>query len=1312
MGDTSFFKLGITICFLAAAVQVAGSPVPDDPKDPPPMNSDLVCKYVYITHPGCSVDSNITVIGEMVEEISSEFQALMNDQAHGYYTFTISTIADISSGPNVFSWEAEHTQNHYLTHSDSMFFNENNWADGAIGEVNAETVDKIIDTYSLEGEENPFLDADYVFFIYGFEMWKGYKGKFSTYLLQKWTDQDLMKSTSGFHTSRDWGDRDLEEMLKTLSAHELGHSFFSHPSLDDPGAMATYGAYGAMRTPLIFAYSTGTGLFSYSAFNKFNAGWLDGTVVTEEDTSMILYDSQSTNRNTIVIPLSNCGGQNADERFILSYHTQSGHDKRHPGRGLQIWHNIGAWSNDIEAASGRKKVGDTSIGDPINGVDKLDRAYYGEQSPEWENWFNYGNSGYEDDFFDVDDTVTYPDGVEFSYRTNPSTWGSEGISHAAPQSVMTSLYILATRRDSVSIFVDVYPTPREEILSPVAEDVGRVGHSTVVSWDNFFFEDGQDSIDVLNDVEIWFSPHDGVPYSYRHVGTADYYDFSFDWIPTDDLATTQGKVKLVFDNNVNDLFSETVMEGSISIVGTATPWETIISPNGGENLFVDVPTDIRWTNFYEDGTTLVDILLSQDGGSSWQIIVSNADYQTAGDYDFFSWTPASNFIGNQMRIKLEFTFLDGSIPQYSEAISEENFGIYPLGASFSDVTATSNVNYDGTPYSAVSLEYTSDDFPDMFITLQTDSGGSEARLYKNIWDDDNLIEFLDRTPNDFQPGSETLTMSRGLSVGDFDNDNAPDIFVTHADIPQLFKFENGQFRNVINDSTYFDETASSLLNNSYCVTWVDFDHDGDLDFYLGRATEEEGIGGSKAPLFNTLFENRLPHDTFLEVGRTFGLVDTGNPSLTFTAAWSDFDNDNLWEVVVGDFDSQGSGGPPVRLYTQNTDQSFSLETSPFPGVIETDLVNSLEWVDADQDGDLDLLMVRSASRSYVALNNQGQLSGAITLSGENGWVSSCGTSWDFNLDGFPDFLLGNETDASPPRLLENLLGYSAIIQQPTLDVASEVGLGDGFFPVQGILTNDFNGDGDLDLFLGRQEQGIGRIFQNQHIDGTDAPENNFRAIKLSSPFGVNNTMGIGSVVRLYGGPPSALLGTQHVDGGSGRGGQAGNTLIFGMGNHSAIDSLVVHWPNGFRQMIPSLSTGSVTTVLDQSAISIVQGSVNGAYVIIPNSSSADLIFQWDTDVATPWWKDEVTIQGASCYGQEIILTSDSPNVENSVSRNTDGSYHHVFKWKNQPCIPTCIIEFTVLSGAGNTVNGNAIETESTVRSFSFSVCGKPYNPSQ
>ncbi len=430
MRELEFLKnLTTSICCILVVTTLANaSPEPEGgfPLPPDPLvTSTLVGKFIHITHPGCSVDANTTVDLALVTALSDSLQNFMNDQAIGTYTFSVSTIVDDFSSPASYSWEADHTTDYYLAHCDSMPFNQAGAASGATGEVNAEIAMKIIDKYELEGEPNPFLDADYVFFIFGCQMWDDwYAGIARTNLHGTyWVTGDtiLMKSVKGFYTSRDHDNANLLETLNTISAHEFGHNLaLHHPSHANHDTTLSYGAYDKMRTPLLHTWTdTVPGMFSFSAMNKYDAGWLDASDVEEETLGLILYDSQTADRNTIVVPLEGCGGQFDNERFILSYHSQRGYDSRHASTGLQIWHSLKGEFNDIEAASGRWSLNDLTISDPVYGVDKLDLAYH--EAAGWQYFseyhFYYAIPGFEGDFFNVNDTTVYPDGAEFGKAT-------------------------------------------------------------------------------------------------------------------------------------------------------------------------------------------------------------------------------------------------------------------------------------------------------------------------------------------------------------------------------------------------------------------------------------------------------------------------------------------------------------------------------------------------------------------------------------------------------------------------------------------------------------------------------------------------------------------------------------------------------------------------------------------------------------------------------------------------------------------------------------------------------------------------------
>jgi len=1291
------------------ACHAAASPLPDDPIPPPPdpsVKSDLTCRYVYISYP----DAGATSLGQdLIDEVPAELEAFMDDQANGVYTYDIESVTDPDDRYR--TWMADYNTTEYIANSHSMTYNLAGACWGAPGEVHAEILTEILAAYS---PENPFVDCDYIFFIHAIPIWTGYQGMATTRLSRNYW-QSLLGSTGGFHTHRDNSgtDHNIKQTLLTLSAHEFGHNMIMpHPNYwGDPDGTVTYGVYDMMRTPLIFSWETQQGLFPYAAMQLVGTEWLSTTTVTDEGT-LVLYDVQSSNRNAIVIPIENCGGQYANERFILSYHQQTGYDARHPSTGLQIWHDVPGHFSDIEAASGRWSGSLHNISDPIDGVDKLDRAYWGEQDDEWEFGWHYGNPGYADDFFDVNDTVTYPDGVEFSYNTNPSAWGSSGLDRQDPQSVKTTLFVRARPRDAQSIFVDVFPMPREDILTPVAGDSVAVGGAPMtVSWEHEFLNQGPDAVNVLDQVQIWFSPHNGAPYSYRLVGTANHADTGFDWYPTGEFVTDEGKVKLVFTNDVNENTTETVMAGTVTVTGTAIPWEALITPDGGEALYAGEAYDIQWTNYNGGILEQVDIRVATDGGTTWQAVALDAAYSTVGDINVYSWSPGANLVGGQTRLKLTYHFTGGAT---AESISEADFSIYEIAARFSDVTSTSGVNYEGTPYAAADLDYNLDDMPDMFVTIQACEGCSpteaRSRLYRNIGIPSIPIRFEDRTQWDFAGTSTTRNESLGLSVADYDSDGDRDVFVTHAESPQLFNLDNGQFTDVIDDTAVFDPADAELLQEGYCAVWVDFDHDGDLDLYLGRGriisdSNPMGDGSSYvAPLYDTLFENRGSSATFREVGQVVGLVEPSAAGVTTSAAWADMDGDGYWEVAVGGF---GGSDADTRLFQENSDGSFSEVSSPFPVPVDPSLVNSLQWLDFDRDNDLDLLMVRRTGPSFLLLNDDGQLTSSVTLTGGTAWSATAGIAFDYNLDGYPDVAMANGKDELEPRLWQNLMGYDTFGDQPVVDVAAKVGLSDGLGLAQGVFANDLNGDGDLDLFLGRQAS-TGRMFQNESPVGADLPVNHWLGFDLVAAGG--NTA-VGATISLA---TASLqpLGMQMLDAGSGRGSQQPYQLIFGLGDLDESVDVVINWPSG-REMAFSVAPAqfdNLMTVSEPTTFAIDDSTVDVHFEVRPYTNNLDWVFTWETDHWTEPGEDIVDIDhvgGSGCACTDTLLQDGvtggvTTRLYYQVDPITGGvSYQHEVRWENRPCVTGCSYRYGVESSMGTTTDSVPNTETDLIR---FKVC--------
>ncbi len=212
----------------------------------------------------------------------------------------------------------------------------------------------------------------------------------------------------------------------------------------------------------------------------------------------------------------------------------------------------------------------------------------------------------------------------------------------------------------------------------------------------------------------------------------------------------------------------------------------------------------------------------------------------------------------------------------------------------------------------------------------------------------------------------------GVIWNDHDDDGHQDIYVGN-----YHQYPNQLWRN-LGDGTFVDVAEAVGVafddippppgyplrgGHSYGGDFGDLDLDGDMDFYLANLSHPrtQPWGDPSQVLIN----QGPPGFAFVDMREELGLVyDEGD----INAAFGDFDNDMDLDVVVASLYPHHYS----RLYRNDgevgfTDVTYETGTAVTPAIVPY-------WVDVDEDGDLDLLVVDGdgAPSVHLFVNRVGQ----------------------------------------------------------------------------------------------------------------------------------------------------------------------------------------------------------------------------------------------------------------------------------------------------------------------------------------------------
>jgi len=439
------------------------------------------------------------------------------------------------------------------------------------------------------------------------------------------------------------------------------------------------------------------------------------------------------------------------------------------------------------------------------------------------------------------------------------------------------------------------------------------------------------------------------------------------------------------------------------------------------------------------------------------------------------------------------------------AVDPTHLNQYITNSLFTDVTSNMNVHY----------RHTAMDFIDFNIQRllphklsEYEPGVAAGDIDGNGYDDlciggtgDFPVKFLFQQPNGkfvekslpFVEGHDTRRPeNEGVLLFDADNDGDLDLYLISGSdefAPGTKNYQDKFFENDSKGNFTFRESALPVnYTSKSCVKAVDFDNDGDLDLFIGGRVMP---GRYPEAVSSSIYRNdsKKGEIKFTDVTASVapGLQNIG---LTCDAIWTDFDNDGWKDLILAGEWMPLTFFKNVNGHLQNITASTGLDS--FKG-----WWNSIAAGDFDNDGDIDYVAGNLGANSYYRASEQYPIKiYAGDFAHNNSYVAIPFLYLPDEQGNKKEFPAQTRDDIVDPlpALKKKFLTYkefgkagiNQLLDEKDFKTAYKLeanymqscyieNLGNGKFtmhalpvdaqlaPVYGIVVDDFNGDGNLDI---------------------------------------------------------------------------------------------------------------------------------------------------------------------------------------------------------------------------------------------------------
>lgn len=575
-----------------------------------------------------------------------------------------------------------------------------------------------------------------------------------------------------------------------------------------------------------------------------------------------------------------------------------------------------------------------------------------------------------------------------------------------------------------------------------------------------------------------------------------------------------------------------------------------------------------------------------------------------------------------------------------------------LDVPFTDVTASAGLA--GVPVFRISVaDVNGDGYPDLLLHTKPDEMAGDVVdkqfLFINepgdVPGDPFSRKFVDRTVGSGirsnRAGTGAGRHSSAAIFADADNDGDLDMF-TGVYHHRNFTLNLGTNELLLNDGTGrftlspFSTFHNEPIYNTAAEVFLDFDNDGKIDVWTGNwYCPSTGAGdwcvaglGTDGLTYDQLYRGQ-GNGAFANVTAAAGLRAAA--TVDYGIAAFDWNGDGFTDLFAPPYSHTSVYSTP-RHWRNNGNGTFTqvqASTNYDDNRGFGSNVASFGSMPADYDnsGTIDFLEVLTHGGTST-----GKYSGPVSnVAGVFSWdwtrVQSRGSedpctvhdgdhhaAWfDYDGDGLQDYALTESGYGSSCGGVDNNRVY--LFRQGTDHRFSPVTAGSGLDDINlnnyapgNVVPADFDLDGDEDLFVGLDTQGI-RLYRN-NVGNL----NRWIAVTLEGVGGAgfSNKSAIGAKVMVTAG---GITQTREVYAGAGhQGPQRPLSLTFGLGQAAVVDRIRVRWPNS------TLTVSELTNVATNRFLEIREPC---DYATDPSGlrvdkSGADLRLTWD-DPGTLGW---------------------------------------------------------------------------------------------